>query len=102
LGFNGLIGMFVNTLPIVSDVNSDLLFTDFLKQMKVTTLEMFENQDCQLDDIVELTLKDRDPSRNPLFDVMFAQQNAGRCIAESRQSPAHSWNGSQVKMDLER
>jgi len=67
-----VIGMFVNTLALRNIPEKRLTFKDFLHQVKINTLQAFENQDFQFEDLVENVLPyRRDPARNPLFDVLF-------------------------------
>jgi amino acid adenylation domain-containing protein len=72
-----IIGMFVNTLAIRNYPTGEKTFIDFLEEVKEKTLNAFENQDSQYEDLVENVVLTRDISRNPLFDVMFALQNTG-------------------------
>ncbi len=72
-----IIGMFVNTLVLRSYPSAGKSFQEFLKEIKIKTLEAFENQDYPFEDLVELLNVDRDAGRNPLFDVMFVLQNIG-------------------------
>jgi NAD(P)-dependent dehydrogenase (short-subunit alcohol dehydrogenase family)/acyl carrier protein len=67
-----VIGMFVNTLALRNHLNREKPFVEFAYQVKKQTLDAFDNQDYQFDDLVEKLLPNRDSSRNPLFDVMFA------------------------------
>ncbi len=71
----GLIGFFVNTLALRSQVSSEMAFTAFLQQVKTTTLEAFQNQDVPFEKIVDTVMQERDMSRHPLFQVMFILQN---------------------------
>jgi non-ribosomal peptide synthetase component F len=71
----GLIGFFVNTLALRSDVEGDALFIDLLQQVRATTIEAYEHQEVPFEKVVEIVVKERDLSRNPLFQVMFALQN---------------------------
>ena len=66
-----IIGMFVNTLPLRNFPKREQSFSEFLQEMKKRTLEAFENQECQFEDLVEQLSMGRDPSRNPLFDILF-------------------------------
>jgi amino acid adenylation domain-containing protein len=66
-----IIGMFVNTLALKAEVEGHETFLDFLRETHTGTLEAFENQDVQFEDLVEKLSIKRDTSRNPLFDVMF-------------------------------
>jgi amino acid adenylation domain-containing protein/FkbM family methyltransferase len=71
-----LVGFFVNTLPLRSDLRGDTSFNDLLKQVKATTLEAYAHQDVPFEKIVDAVVKERDLNRSPLFQVMFALQNA--------------------------
>ena len=73
--FQHIIGAFVNTLAIRNYPRADKTFTTFLKDVRKKMLEIFENQDYQFENLVEKVVKDRDTSRNPLFDVIFIFQN---------------------------
>ena len=71
----GLIGFFINTLVLRSEIKSDLLFTELLQQVKATTIEAYNHVHLPLEKIVEVVLEKRDLSRNPLFQVMLALQD---------------------------
>ena len=71
----GLIGFFVNTLALRSQVNSSLSFYTLLQQVKTTTLEAYQYQDVPFEKVVDLVMAERDRSRHPLFQVMFILQN---------------------------
>ncbi|CAN5804272.1 hypothetical protein BH11BAC3_BH11BAC3_38380 [soil metagenome] len=70
-----LVGFFVNTLTLRDNVDNKQVFTDFLQQVKTTTLEAFEHQELPFEKIVEAVVKNRDLSRTPLFQVLFVLQN---------------------------
>lgn len=69
------IGLYVNTLPLVSKLNSTLSFSEYLKEISTDSLSSFEYQDYPLDLIIENSNVTRDTTRNPLFDVMMVLQN---------------------------
>jgi amino acid adenylation domain-containing protein len=71
----GLIGFFVNTLALRNQVSDDMPFIDLLQQVRTTTLEAYEHQEVPFEKIVEVVMKERDMSRNPLFQVMLVWQN---------------------------
>ena len=71
----GLIGFFVNTLTLRSDVDPELSFNDFLGTVKVTTLEAYENQDMPFEKVVDIVAPERNLSYSPLFQVMMVLQN---------------------------
>ncbi|SKA37911.1 non-ribosomal peptide synthase domain TIGR01720/amino acid adenylation domain-containing protein [Chitinophaga eiseniae] len=70
-----LIGFFINTLALRSDLGNNPAFTELLQQVKQTTLDAFDHQDVPFEKIVEAVVKDRDPNRRPLFQVMFVMDN---------------------------
>ncbi len=72
-----IVGFFVNTVALRNSVGDDKSFIDFLSQVKGNTLEAFENQDYQFEQLVDILALPRDMSRNPLFDTMFVMQNIG-------------------------
>ncbi|XLS29491.1 amino acid adenylation domain-containing protein [Flavobacteriaceae bacterium M23B6Z8] len=70
-----LIGYFVNTLAIRSELGENTSFLDLLAQVKKTTLEAYDHQAVPFEKIVEHTVEDREMSVHPIFQVMFALQN---------------------------
>jgi amino acid adenylation domain-containing protein len=73
-----IIGMFVNTLALRSHPIGEKTFRQFLSEVKTQTLEAFENQDYQFEELVEQVEVKRDAGRNPLFDVMFLDEKSHR------------------------
>ena len=70
-----MVGMFVNTLAMRGRPEADKLYSDFLDEVKETSLKAYEYQAYPFEDIVEQVQVRRDLSRNPLFDVMLVLQN---------------------------
>ncbi|QOT00303.1 amino acid adenylation domain-containing protein [Brevibacterium sp. JNUCC-42] len=70
-----VMGMFVNTLAMRSQLVTDATFGQFLSEVQANSLKAFENQDYPLETLIEKLDVQRDVSRNPLFDVMFSVQN---------------------------
>ena len=77
-----LIGMFVNTLAMRANIDSNLSFKDFLSYIKDMCLNNYKYQDYPFDELVDKLKIQRDTSRNPLFDVMFIYQNNGNATAD--------------------
>jgi amino acid adenylation domain-containing protein len=76
-----LIGFFVNTLALRTNLNGEDAFTELLSKVKQTTLEAYSQQDVPFEKVVEAVVKERDLSRSPLFQVMFVLQNTGTILA---------------------
>ena len=72
-----VVGMFVNSLPLRTNIDSSLSFKDFINNVKNTCLEAYQYQNYPFDELVNKLKLTRDTSRNPLFDTMFIYQNNG-------------------------
>jgi non-ribosomal peptide synthetase component F len=71
----GLIGFFLNTLALRTEVSGDDSFIDLLQKVKTTTIEAYEHQELSFEKVVDAVVKERDNSRSPLFQVVFVLQN---------------------------
>ncbi|AHH97301.1 non-ribosomal peptide synthase/polyketide synthase [Kutzneria albida] len=77
-----LVGFFVNTVVIRSEVDSALTFTGLLAAAKNTVLDAFAHDEVPFDRLVDALRTEREVSRNPLFDVMVLLQNSQGALPE--------------------
>ena len=71
-----LIGFFVNTLVLRADLGPRQTFTELVDRVRASALGAFEHQDLPFERLVEALQPERDPSRSPLVQVLFAFQSA--------------------------
>lgn len=71
-----LIGFFVNTLVLRNSLEGNPTFSALLQQARNVVLEAYANQDVPFEQVVDGLEIERSLSYNPLFQVMFALQNA--------------------------
>ena len=71
-----LIGFFVNTLVLRMDLSGDPTFRELINSARATALQAYSYQDLPFEMLVQILHPERKLNYNPMFQVMFALQNA--------------------------
>ncbi|MBN1489823.1 MAG: amino acid adenylation domain-containing protein, partial [Phycisphaerae bacterium] len=85
-GFERIVGYFANPVVLRTDCGGNPAFRALCQQVRGTVLGALEHQAYPFSRLVEVLHPDRDPSRSPLFDVLFTLQSMQRFAREGRLS----------------
>ncbi len=69
-----MIGLFVNSLVLRTDLSGQPSFRELLGRVRQTAMEAYAHQDLPFDQLVGALQLERDVSHSPLFQVMFSYQ----------------------------
>jgi amino acid adenylation domain-containing protein len=74
----GLVGFFINTLPLRIDLANAPTIPDVLARVKTQVLDVQQHQDMPFEQVVELVRPARSLAHSPIFQVVFSWQNMPR------------------------
>ena len=88
-----LLGFFLNTLVMRTRLSEDLSFHDLLGRVRQSTLDALAHDTVGIERVIESLQPERDPSRSPLFQVMF--------VLEPPLPPLPAgWDMTQMDVDI--
>ena len=96
-----IIGFFVNTVVLRSQIDVESSFSLFLDQIRETTLKADQYQDVPFEFVVDRVGQQRTPGGNPLFDIMFVHQNAPSNKNDEKNPLASSTNNSSASSNYQ-
>ena len=70
-----IIGVFINSLVMRTDLSGDPGFKTLLKRVRQTAIEAYDHQNMPFEKLLEALALERDTSRNPIFQILFILQN---------------------------
>jgi amino acid adenylation domain-containing protein len=106
LELEGLIGLLFNALALRADLDGGTTVRTLLAQVRERTLGAIQHQDLPFERLVEELRVERDMSRNPIYQVLFAFQNvppsamAARDLSLSRYEVMESTSREDLELDL--
>ncbi|MEM7587390.1 MAG: amino acid adenylation domain-containing protein, partial [Acidobacteriota bacterium] len=98
-----LIGMIINNLVLRVDLSGDPSYREILGRVRRATLGAYAHQDVPFDRIVEAVAPQRDASRNPLFQTVFAFHDSpleDLELPDARLDIGVALNNGSAKFDL--
>ena len=105
----GLIGFFINTLVLRTDLSGDPSFGAAIERTKETALGAFANQDLPFERLVEELAPRREAARHPLFQISFnlintptqARRSPESAAGQAAASPSDGLEAATALFDLQ-
>ncbi|MCX7746885.1 MAG: condensation domain-containing protein [Clostridia bacterium] len=100
--FNNTIGLLINMIGMRNYPSGEKTYAQFLEEVKKTAFHAYENQDYKYEELIKAVLNKKDPSRNPLFDVVFVLQNMeiGGIDLQGLKSTSHKIKHDIARIDI--
>jgi amino acid adenylation domain-containing protein len=98
-----VIGMFVNMLALRNHPRKNKTFKEFLINVRNNTLQAFEHQDYQYEELVRKLDLQGNPGRNALFDIVFKLESMefpGVTIPGLKLKPYREYKDTTCKFDM--
>ena len=98
----GLLGVFINTLVLRTDLAGNPTFRELIQRVQQTTLGGFSHPELPFERLVEALQPERDLSYTPLFQVMFDFHNTPMPKLDLNGLSAESYplDGGMARFDL--
>ncbi len=98
-----MIGFFVNTLVMRMRVNGEMSFEELMGEVRRVALEAYEHQDVPFERLVEELSPQRSLNTTPIYQVVFALQNAPQVVERVKGLEVEEVMGDElrVRFDLE-
>jgi len=95
-----LIGFFINSVVMRTSLAGDPPFREVVDRVRETAIGAYAHQDLPFETLVEELHPERDPGRNPLFQVMFQVLNGADAPANGGGGKSITLKAGTAKFDL--